>query len=248
SFLEKNKSKLHELENDAHYQQWADLLMAHLHELKPGMESVTVRNFYNNDQLVEIKLKADLTPQKNAEVYYRKGKNQSIELATLRNAIERKESEVQQLLAWQKTVNDAQDIRELKNISPSILKDPQAKEQVKSLPYKAYEYKGYVIWVGKNASANDELTLKYSYKDDLWLHAKDVAGSHVLIKHQAGKNFPKDVIERGAALAAYYSKRKNESLCPVAYTSKKYVRKRKGDPAGAVVVEREEVILVTPQE
>ncbi len=112
--------------------------------------------------------------------------------------------------------------------------------------YHEFEFKGFRILVGRNAEANDKLTLKYSYKDDLWLHAKDVAGSHVLIKYQSGKNFPKDVIEYAAGLAAYNSKRKNESLCPVAFTQKKYVRKRKGDPAGMVVVEREEVILVAP--
>jgi len=101
--------------------------------------------------------------------------------------------------------------------------------------------------VGRNAEANDELTLKLAYKEDFWLHAKDVAGSHVIIKHQSGKNFPKDVIERAAQLAAYNSKRKTDSLCPVIVTPKKFVRKRKGDPAGAVVVEREQVILVEPK-
>ena len=69
----------------------------------------------------------------------------------------------------------------------------------------------------------------------------------MVIKYQSGKKFPKDVIERAAQLAAFNSKRKTESLCPVAYTPKKYVRKRKGDPAGAMVVEREEVILVEPK-
>jgi predicted ribosome quality control (RQC) complex YloA/Tae2 family protein len=118
---------------------------------------------------------------------------------------------------------------------------------VKAPPYHTFEFKGFQIWVGKNAEANDELTLMHTYKEDLWLHAKDVAGSHVIIKHQSGKNFPKDVIERAAQLAAYNSKRKTESLCPVAVTPKKFVRKRKGDPAGMVVVEKEEVILVEPK-
>jgi predicted ribosome quality control (RQC) complex YloA/Tae2 family protein len=108
------------------------------------------------------------------------------------------------------------------------------------------EFKGIRIWIGKNAQSNDTLTLKYGYKEDLWLHAKDVAGSHVLIKHQAGKPFPKDVVEHAAQLAAYYSKRKNESLCPVAITPRKFVRKRKGDKPGAVVVDREEVVMVEP--
>ena len=103
------------------------------------------------------------------------------------------------------------------------------------------------IWVGKDAASNDELTLKYAHKEDLWLHAKDVAGAHVIIKFQAGKKFPKDVVERAAELAAYNSKRKNDTLCPVAFTPKKFVRKRKGDPPGAVVVEREEVMMVVPK-
>ena len=123
----------------------------------------------------------------------------------------------------------------------------EKEKQAPSLPYREVEFNGYKIWIGKNAQSNDTLTLKYGYKEDLWLHAKDVSGSHVLIKHQSGKVFPKDVIERAAQLAAYYSKRKNESLCPVAMTSRKYVRKRKGDPPGAVVVEREEVIMVEPK-
>ena len=115
-----------------------------------------------------------------------------------------------------------------------------------TLPYHQFEFRNFRILVGKNAVANDMLTLKFSHKEDLWLHAKDVSGSHVLIKHQSGKNFPRDVIEYAASLAAYNSKRKTESLCPVIVTPKKFVRKRKGDPPGAVVVEREEVVMVEP--
>jgi predicted ribosome quality control (RQC) complex YloA/Tae2 family protein len=125
---------------------------------------------------------------------------------------------------------------------------PAAKEPSEiKLPYRESVYMGFRIWIGKDAVTNDELTTRFGSKEDLWLHAKDVAGSHVLIKHQAGKKFPKDVIERAAQLAAFYSKRKTDTLCPVAYTPRKYVRKRKGDPAGAVVVERESVILVEPK-
>ena len=100
--------------------------------------------------------------------------------------------------------------------------------------------------MGKGARQNDELTQRHTHKDDLWLHAKDVAGSHVVVKYQSGKPFPETVIEKAAQLAAWYSKRKNDSMCPVLYTPKKYVRKPKGSAPGAVVVEREKVILVTP--
>ncbi|MEL7006397.1 MAG: NFACT RNA binding domain-containing protein, partial [Bacteroidota bacterium] len=102
------------------------------------------------------------------------------------------------------------------------------------------------IYIGKNARANDELLRKYAFKEDLWLHAKDVSGSHVLVKHKAAKPFGAPVIEKAAQLAAYYSKRKNDTLCPVIYTPRKFVRKRKNDPPGAVVVEKEKVLLVEP--
>jgi len=247
SYVEKNKLKLQELKNDHHYQHWADLLMANLHRIKTGDEKIEVENFYDENKPLEIKLKKEFSGQKNAEVFYRKGKNQQIEIQKLREAIDKKEKEISTL---EKALAETEAIDELK----SLLKKAgdqstlSKKEQdSSSLPFHEFIFKGYKIWVGRNAEANDKLTLKYSFKEDLWLHAKDVAGSHVLIKHQAGKNFPKDVIERAAELAAYNSKRKTESLCAVIFTPKKFVRKRKGDPAGAVVVEREEVILVEPK-
>jgi predicted ribosome quality control (RQC) complex YloA/Tae2 family protein len=241
SFTERNERKLSELLNNQHYQLWGDLIMANMHLVKPGMESVTLTNFYNQ-QPVNIKLKIELNAQRNAEVFYRKSKNQQIEIAKLRESIIAKQKEIAVLQTRIAEVEQTEDIKQLRK------ENERAKpKNVTPLPYREVEFKGFKIWVGKSAEANDELTLKHSYKEDLWLHAKDVAGSHVLVKHQANKPFPKDVIERAAALAAYYSKRKNETLCPVTVTAKKFVRKRKGDPVGAVVVEKEDVLLVEPK-
>ncbi|MFM8741850.1 MAG: NFACT RNA binding domain-containing protein [Cytophagales bacterium] len=183
-----------------------------------------------------------MNAQRNAEVFYRKSKNQQIEIAKLRESIVSKRKEIMSLETRILEVGQTGDLKFLRKANEVA----QPKNAV-PLPYRELEFKGFKIWVGKSAQANDELTLKHSFKEDLWLHAKDVAGSHVLIKHQASKPFPKDVIERAAELAAYYSKRKNDSLCPVSVTSKKFVRKRKGDPAGMVVVEREEVVMVVPR-
>jgi len=246
SYFEKNQQKLTELETDNHYSQWADLIMANLNNIKQGNESITLENFYDEQRPVTIKLKKGMSPQKNAEVFYRKGKNQAIEIKTLRESIEKKEKEINKLTELQTSLRSAAGLSELKMLSFSVVSQVPDKQKTLALPYHEAEFKGFRIWIGKNAGANDTLTLKHSFKDDLWLHAKDVPGSHVLVKYQSGKPFPKDVIEHAAALAAWYSKRKNESLCPVACTTKKYVRKRKGDPAGMVVVEREEVILVEP--
>jgi predicted ribosome quality control (RQC) complex YloA/Tae2 family protein len=246
AYLDKTKTKLEELVADTHYQQWADLLMANLHHVRPGDEKIIVENFYDNQKPVSIKLRRELSPQKNAEIFYRKGKNQEIEIKTLRESIARKEKEIAGLDQAITKARMTEDASLLDEIAVEMSEKATDKKPVASVPYHEFEFRGFRIWVGKNAVANDLLTLKFSFKDDLWLHAKDVAGSHVLIKYQSGKNFPKEVIERAASLAAHYSKRKNESLCPVAVTSKKFVRKRKGDVAGAVVVERETVIMITP--
>ncbi len=245
SYLDKNQQKVNELQNDQHYQLWADLIMANMHLIKIGTEKITLENFYTGKP-EEIKLKKELNAQRNAEVFYRKAKNQQIEIDKLNESIQAKKKEIEKLklsIAYVEQAEDLKSLRQHIKIEPTKPKN----NNLKVLPYHAFEFKGFQIWVGKNAEANDELTLKYAYKEDLWLHAKDVAGSHVVIKHQSGKNFPKEVMERAAELAAYNSKRKTDSLCPVAVTPKKFVRKRKGDPAGMVVVEKEEVILVVPK-
>ncbi len=245
SYLKKNALKLNELINDHHYQLWGDLIMANLNNVKIGQEKISLQSFYDQS-VVEIKVKKELNPQKNAEIFYRKAKNHQIEISKLKEAIAQKEKEIVKLKEWIDSCERTDELKELRKIKVDAGLAKKQQGQVENLPFHEFEFKGYKILVGRNAEANDKLTLKYSYKDDLWLHAKDVAGSHVLIKYQSGKNFPKDVIEYAAGLAAYNSKRKNESLCPVAFTQKKFVRKRKGDPAGMVVVEREEVILVEP--
>jgi predicted ribosome quality control (RQC) complex YloA/Tae2 family protein len=248
NYISKNQPLLDELLHDTHYQLWGDLIMAHLHLIKKGTEWVTLDNYHEPGNAVTIKLKKDITPQKNAEVFYRKGRNQKIEIDKLSEAISEKKVLLTKLQSLRNEIDSMNSVQEIQSaLEKSGFTKSQQPDAIR-LPYREREYKGFIIRIGKSATDNDELTLKYSHKDDLWLHAKDVSGSHVIIKQQSGKEFPKDVIERAAELAAFYSKRKGESLCPVAITQKKYVRKRKGDPAGAVVVEKEKVILVEPRE
>jgi predicted ribosome quality control (RQC) complex YloA/Tae2 family protein len=245
-YIEKNKALLQSLQHDQQYQLWADLIMANLYSEPQDkgnkrLEKIILKNYKDEGKPVEIKLKKELSLQKNAEEYYRKAKNQKIEIEKLSESIQQKEVELAELIAAKEKLNSGE------NIPSSKSKAASKNKEVVRLPYKEIEFKGFLIRIGKSAKDNDELTLKYAHKEDLWLHAKDVSGSHVVVKHQSGKVFPKDVIERAAELAALNSKRKGESLCPVAVTTKKFVRKRKGDPAGLVVVEREKVVMVVPR-
>jgi predicted ribosome quality control (RQC) complex YloA/Tae2 family protein len=113
--------------------------------------------------------------------------------------------------------------------------------------FKEVNLDGFRILIGRNARNNDLLTQRFAYKEDLWLHARDVSGSHVLIKYRPGKSFPRNVIERAAELAAWYSRRRTDSLCPVTVTPRKFVRKPKGLAEGQVLIEKESVVMVVPK-
>src|SRR5690606_19886143 len=245
-YLDSIQEKLTNLERDHPYKTWADLIMANLHNIPNGASGVSVENFYDNNRITEVPLKSTMSPQKVAELYYKKARNQVIEKKYLQQAIANKTTERASLEEAASEIENSTELKQVRTWASHFQLQKTRETEKVNVPYREIEYKGFMILIGKNAASNDELTLKYSYKEDLWLHAKDVSGSHVLIKYQAGKAFPNDVIEKAPQVAAYNSKRKNESLCPVIVTPKKFVRKRKGDPPGAVVVEKEEVILVEP--
>jgi predicted ribosome quality control (RQC) complex YloA/Tae2 family protein len=247
SYISKNQPLLDSILKDDHYQLWGDLVIANLHQIKKGSETISLESFREPGKFLSIKLKKDITPQKNAEVFYRKARNQKIEIEKLSGAVNEKRALLEKLSALKAEVEKSESPKQIRELIGQIGLTKSQKQEAIRIPYRVVEFKGFTIWIGKSATDNDELTLKFTHKDDLWLHAKDVAGSHVVIKQQSGKVFPKDVIERAAELAAFYSKRKGETLSPVAYTQKKFVRKRKGDPPGAVVVEKEKVIMVEPK-
>ncbi len=245
AYISKTSDKLTEIENKTPPSQLADVLMANLHQIPKNAEEVTLFNFYSNTEET-FRLKRGVSPQKLAENLYRKSKNSAKEINQLYANLEEKEKILEQTKIWKSQLETISDFRDLK----SFLKDNNLasaqKEKEEVVPFKRFEIEGFEVIVGKSAKGNDEMLRYFAWKDDLWLHAKDVSGSHVLIKYRSGINFPKSVIERAAELAAYYSKNKNETLAPVMYTPAKYVRKIKGSPAGAVMVDRESVIMVPP--
>jgi len=245
-FLDQVEYKILELEYDTSYAQTADLIMANLSQIPAHAIEIEVYDFYNNQQKI-IKLSTKDSPQKVAEKLYKKHKNRQIESRYLIERAAAKRTEITLLESLQNRLQSIQTNRELKAfLKENDLLVKEQKEESQSL-FREFEETGFKILVGKSAKNNDILTQEHTYKEDLWLHAKDVSGSHVVIKYQAGKVFPEPVIKKAAQLAAWYSKRKNDSLCPVTYTPKKYVRKPKGAEPGAVVVEREKVILVKPE-
>jgi predicted ribosome quality control (RQC) complex YloA/Tae2 family protein len=211
------------------------LIMAHLHIVPEGASEVVLPNFYGEGE-VTVRLKKDLSAQKNAEAYYRKSKNEKIELDTLQENIQRAEERALALEVEMENIGNLEDIKSLRSAGKSSA-------PVEDLPFKEFIYKDTKIWVGRNAKNNDLLLTRYTHKEEWWLHARDAAGSHVVIKDPKPK---REVVEFAASLAAYYSKRKHEGLVTVMLTQKKFVRKAKNLAAGQVIVDKEETLLVPP--
>ena len=245
NYILKTKEKLHAIEEGTKYNEIADIIMANLHQVSPNAEKAELFNFYTN-QNISIRLKKGTTPQKNAENYYRKAKNQQKEITQLKENLKSKQAQLTKLESHLNNLQALEDVKAIRQyLKDHQLEDETSEKQV-SLPYRRFTIDGFEILVGKSAANNDVLLREFAWKEDLWLHAKDVAGSHVIIKHQAGKKIPENVIEKAAQLAAYYSKRKNDTLCPVTVTPRQFIRKPKGLPPGAVIVDKEKVILVEP--
>ncbi len=245
NYIEKTGKKLQQLKGRADEAQTADIIMANLHRISSHAKEITLFDFYNNKEIT-IRLKSHLSPQKNAEVYYRKAKNKKIEVVNLEAGLKARKAANNKLKALLKQAEQTQDVRQLRKLAGGVeLKKSSAGEGEEG--FHTFEYLGYRILVGKNAKRNDQLTFKIARKDDLWLHVRDAVGSHVIIRKRSGGNIPGPVIERAASLAAFYSKKKGETICPVMYTERKFVRKTKHLASGEVIVDREKTILVRPQ-
>ena len=245
SYLEKSSQKLLELQEAAPPSQLADVIMANLNQFEHGKSEVELFDFYTGKQ-VTVSLKQNQKPQDFAASLYRKSKNRKLEWKQIEKTIETKRVVSEVLKSKIETLEAIDDHRGLKEFKKKYGEDKAIQKEPLSLPFKVFEVEGYTIWVGKSAQSNDDMLREYAKKDDLWLHARMVSGSHVLVKNAVNHPAPTHVVEVAAQLAAFYSKNKTESLAPVIYTPVKFVRKVKGSAPGSVVVEKEKVILVQP--
>ena len=241
------------LERADEYEKYGHLLMAHAHEsIAPGTEKLAVNDFYENDKEINIPLKDDLDISENAEYYYEKAKDarKSYKKARQRLPEEKKElQKVQHLLEELEEIDRLPDLNSWLKDHKELLEDygyGSSEDKQASSPYRKFKVGKYEVWIGKNAKSNDQLT-SLAHKEDIWLHARGVGGSHTVIRMGNQKDYPpKEIILRAAGYAAFYSKAKGMKTAPVMYTKRKYVRKPKGAPPGAVVVEREQVEMVPP--
>ena len=248
------------LKKDRSPEEIANILMANLHAVPSHVKEVELFDFYQ-DKPLKIIINPEWSPQENAAHYFRKSKKRKTQVHHLeelkKDAEQKKENWQARMDAFlqmvpPKEINFSEGVMDttvFTALNRYVTQFPEFSAEKVKAAEKASEFweffcQGYRILVGKNSKNNDKLSFQIAKKDDVWLHAKDVAGSHVVIQNPSGKDVPSTVLEFAAKLAAKNSKRKSESLVPVSWTFKKYVRKPKGFAAGAVMVDRETVLLI----
>jgi len=250
--IAKIEAEIETAEDFETYKKMAELIQINLNKIKKGSKEITVEDIYfGSGAKLTIKLDPALSPAKNAEKYFRRHRKAREGLEQMKRRLEISNLELENLLRIQSDLesNFERAKNQYKSELAEILpKEAGVSETFQRLPYKEYELKsGVKIFVGRDGSDNDRTTFDFAKPYELWFHTQQCAGSHVVLKFP-NKSFEpsKREIEETAAVAAFFSKARNDSLVPVLYTPRKYVRKPRKSKPGLVTVEREKSVMVAP--
>lgn len=259
---EKNEKKIDKLEatleeagKAEQFQRFGELLTANLYAVKKGMKEIEVVNYY--DELggtLVIPLDPRKTPSENAQKYFSKYQKAKNSVSIIMEQIEKTKEDAayfDNLLQQVQTASpkDIQEIRE-ELIEGGYIRERQkrtGKKPQNAKPVLDYfqSTDGTEIIVGKNNKQNDYLTNKLAARDEIWLHTKDIPGSHVVIR---SKEPSPEAIREAAMLAAYFSKARNSSSVPVDFTKVRHVKKPSGAKPGFVIYDNQQTVYVTPDE
>lgn len=233
-----------------------ELLTANIYSIKKGMTTVELPNYYSeNQELVAIELDSNKSPSENAQKYYKSYNKAKRTFEALKDQIKSNDEELAYLESVLTSVNNCTDEQDVKEIRRELreegyvkkVKNQKDKSKKHSVPLHFISQDGFDIYVGKNNIQNDELTLKFARPRDIWMHTKNIPGSHVIIVAN-GQTIPDTTLNEGAMLSAFYSKAKNSSKVPVDYTEKKNVKKPNGSKPGFVIYETNKTAYITTSE
>lgn len=230
------------------------MLTAYLHEVNQGDDTITLPNFYAEEEPLEISLDPQKSPAENAQYYfsrYQKLKNAKIHLTKQLKSTRHELNYFDTLLTQLSiaSLSDLEDIREElregEYLKKKKSKKNRNKKNKKSQPEAFVSSDGVSILVGKNNTQNDELTLKKARKSHWWAHAKDIPGSHVIIEDDDPSE---ETLEEACMLAAYFSKYRLSSSVPVDVVQVRHIKKPNGAKPGFVIYEGQTTYFVTPSE
>jgi len=250
--LETAKQKLKDCESLDELRIFGELITNNIYLLKKGDAKLVTLNYYTNEEIT-IPLDKTMTPQQNAQSYFKKYSKQKRTVVVC----EKQKTELMQTLDYLYSLRtaldlaeNAQELQEIKEelVSYGLIKEKQQKGKVrkpKQLPPKEYEVDGFKLIRGRNNQENERVTFGYAQENDLWFHTKDSHGSHLIIKTN-GKKPSDEVIKTACEIAAFYSEKQQSGNTVVDYTLKKNVKKRPNAPKGAVIYVNYESAVVQP--
>lgn len=235
--------------------KYGDIISANFYTMQKGMSSVVLQDFYDeNYSDIEIKLDPSLTPQENAQKYYKEYRKAATAEKMLIKLIESAEIELEYIDsvfdAVTRTTGESElvEIRE-ELIEQGYIKRIKGKKNIQK-PLKPIEYRssdGFTILCGRNNKQNDKLTLKQARGNDMWCHTHNIPGSHVVI-FSDGKDIPDKTIEDACHIAAYNSKARGSNQVPVDYTLIKNIKKPNGAKPGMVIFSTNQTVYIAPDE
>lgn len=226
----------------------ADLLLSQLHLVQKGMDRVELDDYAGG--IVEVALDPALTPVENAKRLYEAASKRERAAERLPELVRAAEAERDRLATLLERAErgeaTADEVEAAVGGAATERKGRKTAEPV--LPYRTYRTTGGLeVRVGRGSRANDELTFRHASPNDIWLHARDVAGAHVVLRWpDATSNPPSRDLAEAAVLAALHSKARTSSIVAVDWTRRKYVRKPRKAPPGRVAFERAKTLFVEP--
>ena len=251
---EKLASTLENCKTKEFYKIKGDLLTSFIYSINPGDSEITLQNFYSeNYEDIKIDLDPNKSPSENVQSYYKKYNKLKKSEEAAKEQLEKNSEELLYLNSVLINIQNADNYEEIEDIKNELItteyirKRKQNKNSKKSKPSKPLHFissDGIDIYVGKNNIQNDYLSLKLASKNHLWLHTKNIPGSHVII---CATDIPDSTLEEAAALAAYYSKAQNSTKVPVDYTLVKNLKKPSGAKPGMVIYHTNYTLLTDPK-
>ncbi len=246
--------ELKQAENADTFRIYGDILMVNLYHIPAGSHEQVLQDIYSEqpDSQVIISLDPALTPLENAQQYYAKYNKAKRSAEHLANQLVECGQEIAYLESVAVALEHADlnaEVTEIKQelITAGYMKaaDKRRLPAAQSSPLSVKTTDGFAIIIGKNNRQNDVVTFKQAQSEDLWLHAKDIPGSHVIIRRD-NKEITEQAIVEAALLAAHFSKGRQSANVPVDYTRRRYVRKPSGAKPGFVIYDHQSTIYVTP--
>lgn len=248
---------LERAERSEDYRIQGELLLANLHTITRGQEQVELQNYYSPElEMLSIPLNPEQTPSDNAQAYFKKYTKAKRGRSRILQLISDLEAEQETLRLYASKLEDADTLAALQQLRVEFVKNGyikasqhgKQKQETSEGPFRRYtSTNGFQIYVGRNSLSNDLLLRQIAKPRDMWLHAKQIHGSHVIVRNPENRqDIPMPTLLQAAQLAAYYSKAHHASNVPVDYTWARYVVKRKGNVAGYVHYTREKTLYVEP--